>query len=316
MRTDLIKEMVTEARTDAKVSAFLSQELEAIESELYRVEYPEIKFRQFLPVKNDYPAGVETISYRVYDIFGHAKFIANYAEDLPYVAVRGEKFSSNVEGIGVAYGYSTQDLRAAAMAGLPLDREEAQAAMEFVERRMDSASAFGKKGLNMVGVLAHPNVPVDTAPATGTGSSTLWEDKTPALILADMHLLVQNQVDDTRELHPPDTLLLPPAFYGLIATTPMDTQNGTTILRRFLETSPYIRNVGSWNHLDTADEAGTGPRMICYKRDPRVVSVAIPMEALQHEPERRGLMFSVPIEARYGGVIVRIPLAIRYMDGI
>ena len=316
MREELLKAMIAEARTDAKVSAFLSQELESIETEIYRKEYPQIKFRQFAPVDNNLPAGVETISYRVYDMFGQAKILANYAEDLPEVAVRGEKHSTTVEGIGMGYSYSTHDLRAAAMSGFALDREEANAAREFIERKMDSLTALGNKKFGFKGMLKFPGVPVDTAAATGSGSSTEWKKKTPANILLDMHALVQAQVDATKEIHPPDTMLLPPSLYGYISTTPMSDENGTTILQRFLATNPYISQVSSWVHLDTANETGYGPRAMVYQRTPRVIQVKIPMEVLQHDPERVGLRFKIPMESRYGGVVVRLPLAMRYLDGI
>src|ERR1041384_3710567 len=112
----IIESLLPEAREDAKFSAFLSQQLEDIETEVYRIEYPKLKFRQFLPVDSSYPAGVESISFYEYDIFGVAKWISNYAQDLPNVSIRGEKFTSTVEGIGASYHYSTQDLRAAALA--------------------------------------------------------------------------------------------------------------------------------------------------------------------------------------------------------
>jgi hypothetical protein len=314
-RKQILESMVPEIRTDARHSAFLEQELEAIEAEIYRVEISALKWRKFLPVDHSYPAGVETISYRVYDMFGMAKFIHHYANDLPNVGVRGEKFSSTVEGIGVSYGYSTQDLRAAAMAGFPLDRENAMAAMEAMEMRMDHAAALGKPALGMVGFVNHPNVPIDTAADIGAGV-TEWSAKTADQILNDMNAFVQAQWEDTQELHPPDTLLLPTAQYGLISTKRVGVDTSTTVLQMFLANSPFIKTVDSWYRLNTADEAGTGPRAVAYKKDPRVVKVAVPMEAIQHEPERRSLMFSVPVEARFGGTLVRMPLAIRYLDGI
>lgn len=294
-------------RTDAKYTAFLAQDLETVEAEMYRVEYPELKFRSILPVDTNYPTGVETIAYRVMDAFGEAKFIAAGADDLPLADVHGEKFSSNVESIGAGYMYNTHELRASAMAGIPLDRERAQTAFEMIERKMDDASANGAPEVGMVGFAKHPNVPVD--------SSAAWSGLTSEQILGKMNDLAQAQVTATKELHPPDTMLLPPSLYGLVAVKLMNTANssGDTVLSQFLKTQPYIRTVQSWRPLETASETG-GKRVICYKRDPKVAKVAIPMETISNEPERRGLKFIVPLEARYGGVIVKLPLAIRYLD--
>ena len=300
-----LEAQLTEARNDAKVSAFLAQELEAVEAEIYRVEYPALKWRTILPVDTNYPSAVDTISYRVFDAFGEAKLIANYADDLPMSDVHGEKFSSNVEGIGAAYGYSTHELRAAAMAGMPLDRERAEMAMEAIERKMDTFAALGEPKVGFVGFARHPNVPVDTSAA--------WSSAT--LALQEMNDLAQAQVDATNELHPPDTMLLPPTLYGYAAVTLMNSANpaGETVLSQFLKTSPYIKNVMSWRPLATAGDHG-GKRVIVWKRDPKVAKVAVPMEAIAGEPEKRNLFFTVPMEARFGGCIVKLPLAIRYLD--
>ncbi len=311
----LVEQLLDVARTDAKVSAFLSQELEQIEQEIYWVEYPEIKFRRHVPVDTNYHPGVDTISYRVYDMFGIAKFISNYAGDLPDQSVAGEKFSTNVEGMGASYGYSTQDLRASALSGFSLDREEGRSAMESIERLMDEATAFGSPRFGMQGFLNHPNVPVDVVENDGESASTEWADKSPSLILRDMHALAQAQVDATKEIHPPNTMLLPPAHYGLVNSRYLDSTAQTTILEAFLKTNPYIKTVESWNRLDEAGD-DAGPRMMVYKKDPSVAKVAIPMEVVQHEAQRKNLSFRIPMEARFGGVIVKKPLAMRYADGI
>lgn len=309
----IIKSLIEEARTDAKYSAFLSQQLEQVEAEVYRIEYPELKFRQLIPVDNGYNPGVETISFYEYDIFGQAKFISNYAQDLPTANIRGEKFSSNVESIGSSYYYSTQDLRAAAMARLPLSSELGQAAMKFIERKMDHAAALGQSELGMIGFANHPNVPVDTASDNGSGS-THWEDKTADQILFDLHQLALAVWEETFELHTPNTIVMPTSLYGLIATKRIGVETGNTVLKMFLGMNEWVKNVYSWNRLETAGADG-GPRVIAYDRDPKVAKVAIPMEAVQYEPERKSLTYSVPMEARFGGTLIRTPLAMRYLDG-
>lgn len=298
---------LTEARNDAKVSAFLAQDLEAVEAEIFRVEYPQLKFRSIIPVDGNYPAGADSISYRVFDAFGEAKFISDYADDLPMADVHGEKFTTHVESIGMGYGYSTQELRASAMAGMPLDRERAQMAAEAIERKMDDSAAMGSPEHNMPGFARHPNVPVD--------SSAAWSGLTAVQILAEMNDLAQAQVDATKEIHPPDTMLLPPTLYGLVSVKLMNDANPNdhTVLSMFLKVNPYIKTVVSWRPLETASDAG-GKRVICYMRNPKVAKVAIPMETVVHEPEKRGLKYVVPMEARFGGVIVKLPLAMRYLD--
>ena len=311
--TKIIEEVLPEARQDAKVSQFLAQQLELVEAQTYKIEYPELKFRQFLPVDTSYPSGVEFISFYEYDEFGMAAWISNYAMDLPNVSVRGEKFTSTVEGIGASYTYSTQDLRAAAMAKMPLSTELAEIAARSIERKMDDAAALGAPSLGMVGFANHPNVPVDTAADNGSGS-TFWEDKTADQILFDLHTLARTVWEETKELHAPDTILMPTSLYGLIESKRIGVETGNTVLKMFLSMNRWVKNVDSWNKLETAGSDG-GPRVIAYQKDPKVAKVAIPMEMVQYEPERKSLAYSVPMEARFGGTLIRMPLAMRYLDG-
>jgi hypothetical protein len=68
------------------------------------------------------------------------------------------------------------------------------------------------------------------------------------------------------------------------------------------------------NALETLSATGA-KRALAYKRDGKVVQLCIPMEPVQHEPEKRGLYWTRPIESRFGGCLVRQPLAMAYMDG-
>jgi hypothetical protein len=246
-------------------------------------------------------------------MFGMADWITPGADDLPDVSVRGEKFSSNVEGIGASYHYTTQDLRAAAFAGMPLTNKLASAAGMSIERKMDQAAALGQTELGMFGFAKHPNVPVDTAADNGSGS-TLWSAKTADQILADLLTLTNTMWEATLELYAPDTLILPTSLYSLIARKLTGVDVKQTVLNVFKATDVHIQNVYSWNRLEGAADDG-GARIVAYKRSTDVLEAAVPMEMIQHEPEKRNLKFWVPMEARFGGVIVYKPLAMRYLDG-
>lgn len=298
------------AKLDAKDSAFLDLQLQSVETQIYRKEYPALKARSFIPLKADVPGGAESFAYYVFDVFGQADWASNYSDELPPQGIRGEKVTGKVEGIVDSYGYSSQDLRAAAMANMPLDAELAQAAMERIEFKVDATAALGDKSKGFIGMARHPNV--DILQATGT-----WASQTGDVILADLHRLAGYAFVQTKELFPADTMLLDTASYDLISTKPVNTSGveGRTVLSAFLASNPHVKSVQSWTKLGTASDAG-GKRAICYKRDSRVLQLVIPLETQTHEPQRRGLRYVIPLEMRFGGVIVRQPKAITYMDGM
>src|SRR5262252_1334741 len=178
-------------------TAFLATELEALEAEFHRPLHTPLPFRQAVPVKNSgFPPGAETISYKVMDWTGEAKFISNAADDLPLVNVAAGKEGQRVHNVGAAYQVTLPELQAASMANLPLEREEALAAAEAIERKLDKVAAVGETGLGIYGVLNADGagVAINTPAANGTGSGTLWSTKlgSPYTILADLNKLLSD----------------------------------------------------------------------------------------------------------------------------
>ncbi len=301
-------------RMDDKFSSVLSRELEHIKSRTFDIKYPALKARQFIPMGDQAPPGADTITYRQWDEYGMAKIIANYADDLELVNALVEEFSSKVHTIGKAYEFSRLDLMRMVESGNRLDFRLAVAARNAMENGIEQIAAFGAIGTNssggLTGLLNNPNIPT-VAPVTGT-----WASATPAQILEDMNTLVGSIVTTTKEVHLPDTLILDQNSLQLIAQTPIGVDNQTTILRSFLANNPYIQAIDSWTLLEFADGAGTGPRIMAFKRDTEVMSLEVPMEFDQLPPEARNLAFIINCMGRVGGVIVYYPLALAYMDGI
>lgn len=306
-------------RLDTAYTQALDTELEFIKAQTYDVEYPAMKARMLFPVSNDVPAGAETIAYKQWDRFGMAEIIANYADDLPMVNRLAQKFTSPVHSIGIGYEYTIQDLERAAMLGERLDAEDAIAAREATEMRIESIAAIGDPQGKLKGALNNANIPVLTA--LNDGSATEWVQgraipKTAANIQADLHKCVYTIRANTLETWAPDTIVMSTTEFGHIVQTPVGTDNQTTILKSFLNNNPFITDMDSWYKLDSADAAGTGPRLMCYPRNPRFISLEIPKEFEQLPPQAKNLAFVVPTTARVGGCLIKYPLAAVYMDGI
>ncbi len=308
-----------DARFDDAYTAALEGQLEYVKAQTYDKKYAEVKFRKFLPVDNSVDPGAESIAYYVWDEMGAAELIANYSDDLNMVDAMAEKVTSPIHGMAVAYQYSIQDLRRSAMGNLQLDTRRASMARRAVERKQDAIAAFGDAKSRLKGFLNHPNVPVSTA--TTDGTSTRWvggrtTPKTQLLIIKDITDAVDDIVTTTKEIHQPDTILLPTTEGSHVSQTPMSVDSANTLGKFFLSNSPYIKNIDTWAKLNTADAAGTGPRMVVYQRDPEVVEVCIPQEFEQFPPQARNLAFVVPCHARTGGVKFYRPLSAVYVDGI
>jgi hypothetical protein len=301
-------------RADAGETAAFARQLEYVKAQTYDVKYLQHKARMFIPVDSSVPSGAESFVWRAWDMAGMAKIISNYATDLPKVAILGAEVIQGIKSIGDSYGYSIQDVRAAAMSGTQLDTKLALAARRMIENKIENLAARGDAAAGLPGFVNNANVPLITA--VGTDINGDWLNATSAEILADLNTIANTIVETTGETHIPDTMILPTNRYSFVATKPYSDTDSRSVLRVFLENSPYVKNVDQWQYLNTADAAGTGPRVVCYERSPEVLEMVIPQEFEQFPPQAKGLEFEIPCHARFGGVSIRYPLGMLYADGV
>jgi hypothetical protein len=297
-----------EERNDANETAMFARQLEDIDTELYRVQYPELRGEQIVPVRTAINEGAEEHTYRVLDSRGVSRIIANYSEDLPRVDVQGKEVTAPLFGHGAAYGYSIQDMRRSRMTGLPLDSERAETAREVIATKNDEIIAFGESSISAKGFYNNAGVSL-VSPVTGT-----WLTATGDQMLDDLLKLERAIIVDSNSVEKPDTLVLSSGQFAL-ANTKRLSNTETTVLKFFLDKSATVKTVEVWARAETADAGGTGPRIAMGRRDPKVLQALLPLPFYQMAPEQRGLGFIINCDSRAGGVIFRRPKAWRYMDG-
>lgn len=300
-------------RLDAGETAALARQLEHIYAQTYDVKYAELKARRFVPIDTSVDAGAEFYTYRQWNMFGMAKLIANYADDLPRVDSLAKEFPAPIKSLGASYGFSIQDMRRAAMSGSQLDARRARAARRAHEQSFDDIVAFGNADAGLGGMTNNANVPIVPA-VTGTWITSV---ATPLQMIEDLNELVNSIILATLETFIPNTLLLDNTSFQRINSTPMSTTGDAdkTVLRFFLDNNPYITDVDQWNKLNAAG-AGGASRAIAYQRSEEVLAAVEPQPFEQFPPQARNLEFVVPTHSRVGGVRVQYPLAMAYMDDL
>lgn len=300
-------------RKDAGETATFTRALEYVITETYKVEYPDLRARDFIPINSRVPSGAQSFVWRLWDWAGMAKIISNHADDLPTVEIMAAEKAQGIVSVGIGYTYSIQDIRSAQLAGVALETEKAAAARRGHENKIELLAAFGDAATGLPGFLNHTNVPILSAPGDIDGD---WFNPAldPRSILADLHKIVSSVRTATLATHSPDTMLLPTSIYDYLTTLQLSQYSEVSVLQAFLRASPYVRNVDQWNLLDTADAAGTGPRIVVYEKNPRIVDLVIPQEFEQLPPQVKGLGFLVPCHSRIGGVCFKYPLAAVYVD--
>lgn len=300
-------------RLDAGETAALARQLEFIYAQTYDIKFAQLKARRFLPIDTSVDPGAEFFTYRQWNMFGMAKLIANYADDLPAVDALAKEFPAPIKSLGASYKFSIQDMRRAAMAGSQLDARKARAARRAHEQAFDDIMAFGNADAGIEGFLTNANVPIVGA-TTGTWVTL---NATPLQMIADLNALVNSIILATLETFEPNVLLLSNISFQRINTTPMSTTGDAdkTVLRFFLDNNPYITEIDQWNKLNAAGAGGVS-RAVAYFRDAEVLEGVEPQPFEQFPPQPVNLAFKVPTHSRIGGVRISYPLAIAYMDDL
>lgn len=300
-------------RLDAGEAIYFARQLEYIRPQAYQSRRLPLSAMRLIPVSTEIPEGAKTHTYRMYDTVGMAKIISNYADDLPRVGVTGKEFTAPIRGIGISYGYSVQDIRAAAMGGANLDTSLQSAAKRGHDETINKLAWAGDTVSGLPGLLTNPNIPLVVIPSDGTGASKTFVTKTPAQILRDLTTLVNSVMISTNGIHRTTQVWMPISQYALLKTPRSDTSD-TTILEMFLANNPGVTVEGVLE-MKGAGAGGTD-RMMALENDRDNFRMEVPMSFYQHSPQLHNLEYTIPCESRFGGVVVVFPLAFAMADGI
>jgi hypothetical protein len=301
-------------RFDANEGIFFARQLEHVKSRTYDVKRPALNAMRLLPISTEAGEGATTITYRQYDGVGMAKIIANYANDLPRADVKGKEFTSPIRSIGDAYGYSTQEIRSALMAGTNLESRKATMAARAQEELINRLAWAGDTVSGLPGLLSNANIPALTLTADGTGSSKAFTTKTPAQIVRDVQALINLVRTLSKDIHKANAVWMPLEQLSYIAGLKNDTGTDTTVLEFLQRNNPGV-SFEAVLELDGAGASGAD-RMYAGEITADNLTLEIPMMLKTYTPQQQGLEFVVPMESRVGGVVVYYPLALAYTDGI
>lgn len=302
------------ARLDSQESIFFARELEHIQKRSYDVKYPMIKVRDLIPVSYDADPADDTITYSQYDAMGSAAVITDYSTDFRTVEVTGKQFSATVRSLGDGFQYSIQEIRKAARAKKPLVQMKANAARRAILELERDIALWGDDDYGLSGWLTNPNIPSVTL----ANGDWLNATTTPTEIIADLNNLANSVIDTSKTVETPNTLLMPVNYFTYLSTLPRGDGSDYTVLRYFLENTPFIKSIDWLAELAAANSGGKLAKdtAIVYDRDPEKFSLEVPQEYEQFAPELRGMAYKVACHQRSGGVVLRYPLSQAITDDI
>lgn len=294
--------------------AFLISQIAHIEQQVYEIKYPDITYANDVPVDTAAGEWVKTITFFSEDRVGAAKFINGNAYDVPFADVNHEKFESVVEMAGIGYRYGIEELNQARMLGQSLDARRAMSARRAYEEFANDIAYSGNSSKGWKGLINSTAV----TPANVAGA--VWASKTADEILNDINTGITGMWSATKTVELAGSVRLPLDQYALLFTKRLG--DTTMNLHEYIKKNNiYTAQTGqeldirALRQLDGAG-AGATDRMIAYRKSPDVLKMHIPMPLQFLLPQQKGLGFEVPGMFRLGGVDIRLPGAVRYLDGI
>lgn len=296
---------------------FVVSQTSYIEPQVYMTKYADIQYADLIPVDTSANPWSKSVTYYSGDMYGAARWINGNADDIPMAGTELTKFETMVYTAAIGYGWGLEEVRHAQMLGQNLPDMDARAARRAYEEMVDRVALQGDTLKNFKGLINNSGVTATAAPVgdwggTGTSETTVLADVNYALTLIGT---------DTNWISLADTLLLSYEKLNYLATTGFDSKEGT-LLSWLQKYNVYTQMTGqplrirAIRGLSTAGGSST-QRMIAYRRSPEVLKMHIPLPlfwlpVFQPNP----LRFEVPGLFRIGGLDIRLPKEVHYVDGI
>lgn len=297
---------------DSGIAFYISQ-LAVLDPKIYDVKYRNIIFPEVVPVDTSMPEWIDTVNYISYDAVTMGKFIAANGKDLPQSDIDANISSVPVGYAGNSYGYTLEELRKSQQMRLPLDVTKARVAYRGAQEHMQRVAWFGDASRGMTGMFNNPNIPLDN-------STVNWATATGQEMVNDMNSLLIKVWSQSANVHVPDTLLLPSDKYAIASSKRMDTGTDTTVME-FFKRNNLFRDITGGEievrpilELQTANTAGTGPRMMAYEKTPDNLVMYNPIPWRPLAPQPNGLRIEISAEYKISGVEFRYPGSAAYRD--
>lgn len=300
-------------RQDAGESLFSARMAEYVETTVYNKEYPEIGFRKIFNINTEGGPGIKYITYRILDRTGTAQALADMADDFPRINLSAREFTAPVHSYGNSAVWSQDEVDLAARNNTNLETEEAEAMRDAYERRCDQIASVGDAVTGLPGINTNPNIPLVTPTVSAGPGDDTWPNKTGDEIIADVGLLLTAIVSQTQGTHSPTEVVLSPARLMLLTTIRIS-NTANNLMYYLSQNYPGVTFTG-WQRMATAGIGGA-QRVMAWQKRKDIAEFREPTPFQLMPVERRGMKWIMNGRGRTGGVIVRKPLAIAFMDGI
>ena len=310
------------AKRDA-LTAFLTRQLTAFDMRLNEPLSGQTEWPKVLSMRTNVGLGDQATA------FFRQAWTANGGISTPGISWAGRRANGTVPTVGISdemvthplrpwaqqIDYTVFELEAAQQLGRSISDEKMRALNKKYQIDMDMVVALGDSVLGFTGFYNDAGV---TAASATNGS---WASATPGDIVEDVNVAMNAVYTASGYSHAPDTLILPPDQYALIATTPMSATIPDITILQWLERRSFgaVKNGRELTILDSrylpGIGAGSTDRMVLYTRGEDMVRIAgTPLTTMPVQVH--DYTYGVTVYGVIGEVEIVYPTTVEYVDGI
>ena len=308
--------------TDQEALGFLISQTAHIEPAAYRTKYASIRYPGIVPVDTDAHEWATGVVFYSMDMTGKADWFSAESQDMPFSDVSRSEFTRGFEMAAIGYRYNLQEVSVAArIPGTRLNPDRAIAARRAYEEFIDKIVFQGDATKGWEGLLNSTAVTSVNAP-NGAGGHEEWNTKTAEEIFKDVNTILTGMWTATKQIELADTLLIPPEAWTHLVSTPRSSTSDITIMEWLMRANAYTAetrqplNIRSLRGLEDAGAGNVG-RVIAYRNSRDVLKLHLPMpHRFMPVWQQSYMTYHVPGIFRTGGLEIRLPGAVRYMDRV
>lgn len=307
-------------RTHDANLAFMVSQLEALDKKLYEPLF-NVTWARDIKLRSDVTLAHDSTSFIRANFSGNGAneldgmpFIAPNATSLEGVAVTGEKVVLPMRLLGREIAFSSVELDRSQLLGMPIEQQKFNALNADYQLSTDKMVYVGNEKVGAKGLLNNGDVTIGNAAKT-------WKSATADEILDMVNTAIETAWKASGYNSCPDTLLLPPAQFALIAGKKVGDAGNESILTFIENNAISLRlngnkiKVNAVKHLAGIIKTGNKDRMVVYSNQED--KVRFPLVPIRRETAYyHGINYIAPYIWAFGEVEFIYPETAYYCDGI
>lgn len=250
---------------------------------------------------------------------GNMPWISAETTAIPGVSIDGQKSVLPLRLLGREISFTSVELDRSQRLGTPIDSQKTDALNILYQMNTDQMVYIGSTDVGAQGLLNNSAI-TESGVATGVSGSTLWSQKTPDEILADVNTLIETTWSAAAFAICPSKLLLPPAQFSYICSQKVSSAGNVSILKFLEENSISLKVNGKALDIQpvkwlTGRGTNSEDRMLAYTNEEN--RVRYPMVPIRRETAYyMGIRFIAPYIWAFGELELPYPETLQYGDGI